>query len=221
METFLLIKVSIVNLPIIFMEQQKEILSRVHPLFQEHGAKTVTMDDVAQNCGISKKTLYQHFSNKEILLKQIIQYIHNEIQNIIQQILKLNYNPIQEQFELQNAIFKFIKSDQDIFMYEMMKYYPQLYDIHTSQMYVLVYETLGKNMKKGVEMGLYKSDLNYDWVIKLYFTSLKSIKSEDCFMENLQNPKDVNYFIMKFFLHSYVTDKGKSILQKQIIKNES
>ena len=79
---------------------REKIMSKASDLFMKLGFKSVTMDDIAGEMAISKKTIYKFFSNKEILIEEITGLIHSEIHEIINQIVAQDYNAIEENFEI-------------------------------------------------------------------------------------------------------------------------
>ena len=84
-----------------FTEMMKEkIINKAKEMFLRLGFKSITMDDIACEMCISKKTIYKYFSNKDILIEESIQAVHKEIRATLNKIAEENFNAIEEKFEV-------------------------------------------------------------------------------------------------------------------------
>ena len=87
-----------------------KIISKAKEMFLKLGFKSITMDDIACEMCISKKTIYKYFSNKDILIEESIQVVHKEINETIDKIVAQNFNAIEENFEIKRMIKEMFKS---------------------------------------------------------------------------------------------------------------
>lgn len=202
------------------MNQKEEIVKKAHEIFLELGAKVVTMDEVSRHCGISKKTLYQLFENKEILLLEVINYIHVEIKKRIGEIQELGLNPIEELFEMHDSAYGMIKSKSDVFLFQMHKYYPNLYENCAQIMFNEFSNSIRKNINRGVSKGLYEESLDYNLIINLLFNSMQSAKTSKEIRDLGKSQKELGRFILDFYINSFTTQKGKVYKQKLSVENE-
>ena len=100
---------------------REKIMSKASDLFMKLGFKSVTMDDIAGEMCISKKTIYKFFSNKEILIEEITDMIHSEIHTIVGQIIALNYNAIEENYQIRKMFKEMFKSADTSPVYQLKK----------------------------------------------------------------------------------------------------
>ena len=106
---------------------REKIMSKASDLFMKLGFKSVTMDDIAGEMCISKKTIYKFFSNKEILIEEITDKIHSEIHEIVNQIVTQNYNAIEENYQIRRMFKEMFKSADTSPVYQLKKHYPKIY----------------------------------------------------------------------------------------------
>ena len=183
METILVLKVSCIHLyPKIksiksdFREMMKDkIINKAKEMFLRLGFKSITMDDIACEMCISKKTIYKYFSNKDILIEESIQMVHKEIHETIDKIVAQNFNAIEENFEIKRMFKEMFKSAESSPIYQLKKHYPEVYaKALTSQ--IEVCETCFRNnILKGMNEGLYRENLDVDNYIKFYYTLIFNI----------------------------------------------
>ena len=159
-----------------FREMMKDkIINKAKEMFLRLGFKSITMDDIACEMCISKKTIYKYFSNKDILIEESIQMVHKEIHETIDKIVAQNFNAIEENFEIKRMFKEMFKSAESSPIYQLKKHYPEVYaKALTSQ--IEVCETCFRNnILKGMNEGLYRENLDVDNYIKFYYTLIFNI----------------------------------------------
>ena len=106
-------------------EELKNILLKSRDLYMKYGIKSITMDDVARELGISKKTLYQYVTDKDDLVGK---FIDNEIairQEEICKCFRIGLNAVEELFEISLFMNKMMRDQNPATEYDLKKYYPQ------------------------------------------------------------------------------------------------
>ena len=159
-----------------FRKMMKDkIINKAKEMFLRLGFKSITMDDIACEMCISKKTIYKYFSNKDILIEESIQMVHKEIHETIDKIVAQNFNAIEENFEIKRMFKEMFKSAESSPIYQLKKHYPEVYaKALTSQ--IEVCETCFRNnILKGMNEGLYRENLDVDNYIKFYYTLIFNI----------------------------------------------
>ena len=104
------------------------ILKKTGDIFLKFGFKSVTMDDIANDLAISKKTLYKYFKNKEDLVDQAIIGFHEECLCKINGICSFGYNAIEENFEIKKIFKDLLQNSDESPMFQLKKYYPKTYN---------------------------------------------------------------------------------------------
>jgi AcrR family transcriptional regulator len=100
---------------------KEKIIKKATDMFLKLGFKSVTMDDIAGEMCISKKTIYKYFCNKEVLIEEGTTAIHNEVYKIIDEIVAKDYNAIEENFEIRKMFKEMFKSVNDSPIYQLKK----------------------------------------------------------------------------------------------------
>ena len=159
-----------------FRKMMKDkIINKAKEMFLRLGFKSITMDDIACEMCISKKTIYKYFSNKDILIEESIQMVHKEIHETIEKIVSKNFNAIEENFEIKRMFKEMFKSAESSPIYQLKKHYPEVYAKALSSQIEVCEKCFRDNIQKGINEGLYRENLDVDNYIKFYYTLIFNI----------------------------------------------
>lgn len=201
------------------MEQNKEFLEKTLKLFYLNGAKTTTMDDIAKEFSMSKKTLYQMYPNKDVLLDEVLNY---EAQQVILELKLLNdkdVSPIEKMLCREKKIKDMTENNHSFFVRQLKKYYPHLYERHTKRISDEVSKVLIYNIERGREQGVFRQDFNEkDYARFLMLLMLSYDDSPIIDVEETDREQFAHSAIL-FYLDAITTEKGKEIL-KQILNDD-
>ena len=137
-----------------------KIIKKATDMFLKLGFKSVTMDDIACEMCISKKTIYKYFSNKDILIEESIDLLHKEVKETMDAIISKNYNAIEENFEIKRMFREMFKSAESSPIYQLKKHYPEVYTTVMDREIRECNTTFEKNIIKGIQQGLYRESIN-------------------------------------------------------------
>ena len=196
------------------MEEKTNFLAKVSKLFYLHGAKSLTMDEIAREFSMSKKTLYQQYKNKEELIEEVLDFVLNEMVAKLQIEPSEIVNPIENMFCREKSMEEFSRINKTLFIRQLAKFYPILFENHLVAMDEKISAIVIKNIKKGRELGMYRMDFDANFYSKLLLHLFISVESSILFefeKSEEQRSEDKNE-IMKFFLYSIATEKGAQIL---------
>ncbi len=201
---------------LVFMEIQTRILEHATQLFLKYGVKSITMDDIAKELGISKKTIYQSFSSKadivyqtakSFFLKEIAQaeVICNEASNAVDELLRT----------LQWTINTLTHISPSLIM-EVEKYYPQTWEVftHFQQDYLL--RLAQENLERGISEGYFRDDLNIDIVARIRILQIQASLSTQIFPLDQFDPISVQREILEVYAYSILTQKGKEVYHQYL-----
>lgn len=201
---------------------REKIITKSGELFLNLGFKSVTMDDIARELAISKKTLYKYFSNKAMLVDASTETIQESIDTTIKLIKSNGYNAIEEEFAIK-AIFKeMFKNAKDSPMYQLKKYYPEIYT-KLMQREVCMFRDCNKdNVEKGIAEGLYRDDLEISLIGNFYFTLVFGVYDTDLYTRDMQELVKIEYKVLEYHIRAIATKKGLEELEKQLkINNQN
>ena len=160
---------------------RETILNKATELFLDLGFKSVTMDDIATEMGISKKTIYTHFKNKSVLVKASTEILFLRICSGIDGVRKENQNPIVELYSIKQYVMKHMKNQNSSAQFQLQKYYPAVFAEMRSKQYDYMQDCVVENLNKGLEMGLYRENLDVEFASRIYFLGMVGIKDNDMF----------------------------------------
>ncbi len=197
---------------------KETILKKSGEIFLKLGFKSVTMDDIANELGISKKTIYKYFKNKAELVDQATEYMHKIIHTEALRIYNLGHNAIKENFEV-NKIFKdFMQNSDDSPVYQLQKYYPETYKKIMGQEFFMFQDCLSKNLEKGIREGLFRKNINVEQVMKFYFTLIMSVHDSNLYTFNKNTINKLEISAIEYHTRAIATEKGIKELKKQLAK---
>lgn len=194
-----------------------KIITKAGELFLKLGFKSVTMDDIASELAISKKTLYKHFSNKNTLVEETTVSLHNSCFVEIEKLTNQEFNPIEENFKIKKMFKEMFKNASSSPVYQLKKYYPKVHEKTMQKEMVLFSNCLIKNLERGIEQGFYRNDINIELVTKFYISLVFSIHENT--IDNHKIPK-LEQDVLAYHTRAIATPKGISELEKQLKNNQ-
>src|SRR5690606_31703206 len=195
------------------MEEIKQrIVSTAGQLFMRHGVKSITMDDVAKECGMSKRTLYEYFADKESLLIACIEAFiaykraeHEEFLKESDNVIEALIKSFKRSLELQDI--------SPLFFVEVRRFYPNVAKTHAARAENARCEDSMKFLKLGIKQGLFRKELNIDIVVDILASMERSMS--ELAADIIYNKKfDLKEYIMTFlfyFLRGLSTEKGIAV----------
>ena len=150
-----------------------EIIPAIRDIYAMYGIKSVTMDDLARELGVSKKTLYEHFSDKEEVVRKVIDFMITEHQTAYESIIdQPGTNAIDELLLLSRFISEQLKSINPSFSYDLKKYYPGVWNHLLNYKSQTVFKQIMANISKGVKEGLFLENLKYEIIAHVYVSRM-------------------------------------------------
>ena len=183
-------------------------------MFLKLGFKSITMDDIAGEMCISKKTIYKYFCNKEILIEESTEAIHKEIHQIIDNIIVKNHNAIQENFEIRKMFKEMFQSSDNSPIYQLRKHYPEIYEKVMAREISECNSVFRINIEKGIEQGLYRENINIDRYTNFYYHLIFSIKESTSSEKESQK---IELEALEYHTRAMATPNGIIELEKNLL----
>ena len=155
------------------------MLEQIKELFFEFGIKNLNMDEISRKLGISKKTLYRYVKSKEDLIEKLFDYELSKWIVNSADIGCLNVNAIEKLFRVSLLVFEEMKRFNPMLMFELRKYYEQLYTKHHLRKLEHIGKSMKLNLEQGIKEGLYRHDVNNEAVVAIYMNYLLEIHSSE------------------------------------------
>ena len=199
---------------------KEKILLKATDLFLNLGFKSVTMDDLAKEMGISKKTIYSHYENKTKLVEETTMNLFSIISNGIDHIVSQRNNPIEELYEVKKFVMSHLKDEKTSPQYQLQKYYPKIYQTLRKKQFEVMHDCVVENIKRAIDVGFYRENLNIQFIARIYFSSVNSLGNNDLFPNSMFTKVELEYNFLEYHLRGIVTPKGRKILNKIINSNQ-
>jgi AcrR family transcriptional regulator len=196
------------------VEVKDRILAKAADLFMRYGIKAITMDEIASKTGISKKTIYQFFTDKDDLVFAVIGKEINENEMECIQFRETAENAVQEIFLAVEDLDELLRSTNPLVLYDLEKHHPRAFQKIKDFKYQFLHQATMENLRRGIEEGLYRSDLNKDIAAKSRIEAAFLVFNPDLFPHSKYSMSEVNFELAILFLHGVVTEKGKPLIEQ-------
>ena len=196
------------------MEVKERIIIKAAELFMRYGIRSITMDEIATQLGISKKTIYQFFTDKDDMVFAVIE---QEIGKNEAECLQYRYDSkdaVHEIFLAVEDLEEMLRYTNPMMLYDLEKYHPRAYQKIRDYKYQFLYEAILENLRKGIDEGVYRSDIQRDIVAKNRIESAFLVFNIDLFPHSRYSMSEVNFELAILFLHSITTEKGRRLIEQ-------
>ncbi len=196
------------------METKERILVKSHEQFNRFGIRSVSMDDIATALGMSKKTLYQHFADKEELVCACFSQVMETNRHQCLEYQKKAENPIHELFLAFDMTQEMFAKMNPVVLYEMEKYHPTAYNRFREFKHGFLYKVISDNLERGIREELYRPDIDVDVITRLRIESVMLPFDATVFPNNRTHLIHIEQQLFELFLYGLATTKGQKLIQK-------
>lgn len=197
-----------------FSEQQEKWLKRVEDLFLRLGIKSITMDDVARELGISKKTLYTFVESKDDLVNKVL------TRHIMQEKIECEMsfsnakNAIEEMFFVLESNSQQMSQMKANIVHDLQKYHREAWEMMSEFQRGFLYKTVRENLERGVSEGVYRNDFDVDIITRFHIASSFQLFDETIFPHNTFKRDVIFKEYLMHYLHGILSEKGRKFMQK-------
>ena len=202
-------------------KEMEDILDKVSMLYRKYGIKSVTMDDVAKELGISKKTLYQYVSDKTDLVAKAVDHTRQCNFDSFRQQAETQRNAIEELIDVSQHVNAIMKDHSPSYKYDLKKYYPDIFrDLMTARR-KLMFESMLANIRKGKKEGLYRENLDEEIISKLHLLRIENLQESEIFEEEEMHSTKFFNEVFVYHIHGLATEKGLRVLEENMSRINS
>lgn len=192
---------------------KEKIIKKATEMFLKLGFKSVTMDDIACEMCISKKTIYKYFSNKEKLIEEGTEVVHQKIHMLMDEVVAQNHNAIAENFEIRKMFKEMFQSFDHSPAYQLKKHYPEIYEKMMANEIQDCSQLFTQNIEKGIAEGLYRPEVDIAAAVQFYYTLIFSI-NEDTLYE--KDASELEAKALEYHTRAIATPAGLEELERQL-----
>lgn len=196
------------------MEIRNRIKQKADELYRRYGVKSVTMDEIASQLGVSKKTIYQSFDDKDELVDAVVVDILDSNKLCCQNSQKTAQNAIQEVYIGIENMQVMLDNMNPAMMYDIERGYPKTFKKFSEFKYNFLYGFMKKNLERGKEEELYREEINIDVIAKIRLETIILPFNEEIFPKNQYSLLKVQEELVEYFLFGMVSLKGYKLLIK-------
>jgi TetR/AcrR family transcriptional regulator, cholesterol catabolism regulator len=196
------------------MEPKERILIKAEELFMQFGIRSVSMDDIANHLGMSKKTLYQYFADKDELVEAVVDIHVNGIQSDCLGCRKDAEDAIHEIFITMERIMEEFSNMNPMLLYDLEKFHFKAYQRFREHKDKFLLQVIRDNIEWGIRDEVYRSDLNVDVLSKYRIESMMIPFNVTVFPPGKYNLAITSEIIIQNFTYGLATIKGHELIQK-------
>jgi AcrR family transcriptional regulator len=180
------------------------------------GVKSVNMDDVARHLGVSKKTLYLHFKDKEDLIRRVIDLHCSMEDSSLAAIQAKNLPAIDEMFEIMHWVLSILSKVNPSVQFDLDKYHPEESRKLKESRHRVVYGCMLGNMKKGQKEGMYRKDFHADVIAKIYISRMDVLFDPVVFPFGEYQLTDLYKEVFQYHIRGIASAKGIEQLEHML-----
>ena len=198
---------------------KEELLENISELFLKYGLRSTSMEDICTHLKISKKTLYQLFTNKDDVVEQVIIYRRSNHQTQ-QQLKKLRQlDSIQMMLSIRDHIIESFNSRLPANLFDLKKYHPEVYKKADKIDQETIQGLFNEIIEKGIKEGHFRTDINQEVQVYLFVKQMLILSEPELISEIKYPIATIISTIVENTLRSFVTPQGEKILEESIKKN--
>jgi AcrR family transcriptional regulator len=197
-------------------EKRLEILERASAVYMKYGLKSVTMDDLARELGMSKKTIYKYFDDKNDMIRSIMELKVEMDKAVCMNCSIQANNAIEDLITFSKLIAEHFNNINPTVIYDLRKHYQDAWQIMNAHKWDFVLTSITENINRGIKEGIYRKDVDVNVIARLYVASIDDLFDTDIFPWPEFKFQQVFTELIRYHLRGLVNEKGIKILnQKQ------
>ncbi len=202
-------------------EKKRELILGALGIYMRLGIKSITMDEMARQLGVSKKTLYLYVKDKNELVEECVQIAQGEEIRQIDEISKSHENAIDELIEISKSVIDRLKNIHPSIFFDLQKYHPSALNLMQCHKDEFVRGCVVSNLEKGINQGLYRDNLNTAIISKMYLSIIDHVFLGELFDDD-KTPLDVIYSeFFRYHIRGLANENGLEYLIELKKNNEN
>lgn len=195
------------------MEVQERIMDTAFSLFRQYGTRSITMDDIAERMGISKKTLYAHFTDKDDMVFQTITRFINLVNSECVADRDQSTDAINELFLVMDMLDRRLRNMNPVIILDLQKFHSRAYQVFLEYQNTCLNNMIRENIERGVTEGLYRPDLNIQILTQYRIHGCLLCFQPEAF-PGVSDMNKVQRVLLENFLYGVASLKGYKLIEK-------
>lgn len=194
------------------MDTSQRIEDQARELFMRYGIRSVSMDDIAGAVGMSKKTIYASFADKDALVEAVIRRHLTESEEKVREFIHASNNAVEEILLTMRLFESQFRNLNPIVLHDLRKYHPSAYRLIESHKRKFVLETMRTNMQRGIREGVFRADMDVEIMARFQLESMMLAFDIQLFPSDQFNLADVSQEIHRHYLFGMCTPYGQTMV---------
>jgi AcrR family transcriptional regulator len=191
------------------LSTEKNILEGAKNLFMQFGLKSITMDDIARKVGVSKKTIYQFFSDKNSIVFKSVHEHFSEHRMEIENVLDNSKDAIESIYRISKCMKVQVEAINPTVLYDLQRYFPKAHKRFLEFKNTFIKDRMVKILEDGIESGYFRKEINPEILIIQRIEQVQLAFNNDIFPRDKFDFKEIHEQLFDHFLHGILTVKGK------------
>lgn len=197
-------------------EKKQYYLEQITHLFLKYGFKSVGVDDIAKELGISKKTLYQEFKDKnEIINEAVKRFVDNEEEHSLAA-CQQSENAIDEIISIAKVMSQKFDVIHTSVMFELEKYYPEAWKAIQNHKNQFVFSCIKNNLERGIKENLYRDNMNTNIIARLFVNKIELFTDSSVFGDERYSFGEIYLEMMRYHIRGIANENGRNYLKERI-----
>ena len=196
--------------------QKKEIVETALGMYERYGIRSVTMDDVAAEMSISKKTLYKYFDNKADLVHHCGEILFQKIHGSLMEVVKSAESAIDELFAVDKVLWRMMEKHNPSMRFQIQKYYPKTFNHLFEGRHEMIQQLVSQNIERGKKDGCFREDADTEVISYLYCSKVESMPEEESELLNRHSTRYVSRQALIYHIRGLATPQGLAKLEEKL-----
>ena len=196
------------------LDNKEKILKGTEDLFMKYGVRSVSMDDIARHLSVSKKTLYQHFADKDEIVMKVSQAHCERNLKMTNDIIDSAENAIDELAKFSVMLKKQMEELNPSLLFDLKKYHSKAWSVWVDFKHRVIRESVVRNLIQGIAEGHFRPELNSEILATARIVMVEAAFDDQLFSRDKFNIVEVQSQLFDHFVFGLCTEKGRKLYQK-------
>ncbi|WP_066759253.1 TetR/AcrR family transcriptional regulator [Crocinitomix algicola] len=202
-------------------EKKKAIIESAVAVYMKFGIKSVTMDEMARQLGVSKKTLYLHVKDKNELVEECLNFVQCSDKEGMNMIFKKKMGAIEELLEVGRYLAKTLGSIHPSIFFDLKKYHPNVLKLIDQYKFKIVKQRLIDNLNNGIKQGVYRDNVNPEIIAEFHLRTMDGVMKGEILADADYKMEAIYSEYFRYHIRGIASLKGLEKLQELIKKDEN
>ncbi|MFZ4752712.1 MAG: TetR/AcrR family transcriptional regulator [Chitinophagaceae bacterium] len=199
-------------------EQKQHIIEIAFAQFRQYGFKNITMDDISRSAGVSKKTLYELFSDKDELVLESVKFMLNQNQCETDLAMTASKHAVEQIVHVLNLMEKMVRGLNMVCYMDLQRHYSDAFRYLQEHKESYLYRCIADNLKRGIQEGLYREDIDVEIITRFRMESALLAFQYNVFPQEKYDTVKVNFQIFTNYMYGIASLKGHKLITQYLQK---